>query len=672
MKWCRFAPTDNPKIFRCQDCGFTTAPTSFSPARIRRACRQWDPRRTVATPSARARGLGDTVAWWIEKLGFGRVKERPGCGCRRRREWLNRLFPYRRTSPPNESAIAPKSGEQLFRVLLRFPHGLGDAVQLTTVLLHLRRFRPEWAIDIEAKAGAASLFRGLARRVFVAGQDRFRAGDYDLIHTLAWWEPDACYRDSPGTKAERCLREVFRISPTRELCRYRIGVSASARRTAADYLAAVTGQANPSESGRYRAVVVHYQGNSARRRKNMDEEAIRRMIDRIIGLGYVVVLLDFETPPRSAILRAPNVDWPAGAVACPDAGHALWKGAGTGDGETLAALIAQASLFVGIDSGPAHVACATDTPGVMVWTGHHPVHYCAPSENMVHMVTDEHRQLLRGRAAHGQRFFEDHYRHRHYRDLHVALPRIAEEQLANFRHPAGDGDEKLIVDGDYWLRAAYRTADMVIVRDVDWRDAYRLRDLRLRPRTVLDIGAHIGCFAVHAHRRWPAAQVACVEAHPANLRALRANVGAFANILSSAATYAPGPVTLVSTIYPGTDNTGGSFVWEDHVAARTQFEGEPSGQVIATEALTLEQVLERCGWDSVDLLKLDCEGCELSILEHANLDRVGVVVGEFHDRERFESLARRRFSSWKRVQWTDGTPGLFWLIHPAHGVPREE
>ena len=43
---------------------------------------------------------------------------------------------------------------------------------------------------------------GAAIRVFVAGRDEFRAEDYELVHTLAWHEPDACYRDSPSTKAE--------------------------------------------------------------------------------------------------------------------------------------------------------------------------------------------------------------------------------------------------------------------------------------------------------------------------------------------------------------------------------------------------------------------------------------------------------------------------------------
>lgn len=48
-----------------------------------------------ATPTAnqppRWRGLGDVVAAAAKLVG---LKPRPGCGCDKRREWLNRLVPF--------------------------------------------------------------------------------------------------------------------------------------------------------------------------------------------------------------------------------------------------------------------------------------------------------------------------------------------------------------------------------------------------------------------------------------------------------------------------------------------------------------------------------------------------------------------------------------------------
>lgn len=39
------------------------------------------------------RGLGDVFAWLFAKMGF---KPKPGCGCKKRQEKLNRRFPFRK------------------------------------------------------------------------------------------------------------------------------------------------------------------------------------------------------------------------------------------------------------------------------------------------------------------------------------------------------------------------------------------------------------------------------------------------------------------------------------------------------------------------------------------------------------------------------------------------
>lgn len=663
---CEFLATSEPRVYRCRRCGFTTQPTRYEPSQIRRACRAWDPRRSDDEHTAQPaqRGLGDAVAWWIDKLSIGRLKERSKCGCKRRREWLNKWMPFRRERPPGISEVGSNGTVEPKRVLLRFPHGLGDAVQLTSVLLHLRALRPHWMIDVEAKPGAASLFSGLARRVFVTGRQAFVADDYDLVHTLAWEEPSEAYRDSPSTKAERCLREVFSIAPQPQWCRYHVGIGSAAMERARTYLQSIAPFSETGMPGRFRVVVMHYQGNSARRRKNVDEQAMRAAVDSAVKLGYVTVLLDFETPPRSGLLREPLPHWPVGAVVSPGGDHPLWQGLGTGDGETLAALIAQAALFVGIDSGPAHIAGATNTPSVVIWTGHHPIHYFGLAENTLHLVPGDHEELLRGDRDAGKRYFEAHYRHRTYRDARLAVPRIIEEHL---RPAETSSPGTLVMDGDHWVRAGYRAADMVIVRDIAWNDAYRLGELRLRPRTVLDVGAHIGCFATIAHRRWPLAEIACVEPNPDNLNCLRENAGAFATIVPDAVTYTSGPLTLVSSIFLGSDNTGGSYVVEPGSAAPVG-----AAPTFVATGRTIEEILLERGWDAIDLLKFDCEGCEFSVLEQTpSLAKIGAIVGEYHDRLRFERLIQSRFQGWE-IRWLSrGEPGLFWLLNPAADVPRE-
>ncbi len=78
---CEFQATNVPRVFRCRRCGFRTAPTRFPPEKIRKDCE--------------VRGLGDLLAWLIATVSFGRLRLRRNCGCRQRRDWLNRLWSWR-------------------------------------------------------------------------------------------------------------------------------------------------------------------------------------------------------------------------------------------------------------------------------------------------------------------------------------------------------------------------------------------------------------------------------------------------------------------------------------------------------------------------------------------------------------------------------------------------
>src|SRR5436305_1747188 len=81
---------------------------------------------------------------------------------------------------------------------------------------------------------------------------------------------------------------------------------------------------------------------------------------------------------------------------------------GPGDAEVLAALIEAATLMIGVDSGPLHLAGATTTPTIGVWTRHHPVHFFDLAGNVTHLVPGDHAQLAAGGDA--LRYFAEHYR----------------------------------------------------------------------------------------------------------------------------------------------------------------------------------------------------------------------------------------------------------------------
>lgn len=639
MLHCHFVATDKPDHHRCTQCGFVLGPVRFGPERCVRNCDAIPLGPPPGTPAG-DRGLGDTVARWVRPIAKLLGAEDCG-GCQGRQHWLNRWWPYQqRDQVPLAPAQAP-------RLLLRFPHGLGDCVQLTTVLLHLRHLVPDWQIDVASRAGTQGLFAGLCRKAYVLGEEP-QTG-YDLTRTLHWYEPHTCYADSPATKAERCLREVFRTQPIEQLCRYSIEPQPHHWEAVEDYLQVL---GNPQ-----RFAVLHYQGHSARQNKDLKRQVARALADALRGWGVPLILLDWDG--RSPLARRPGVH-------CPGRGHALWGRWPQGDAAAIAALCSRAALCVGIDSGPGHVMGATAAPTLIAWTHHHPLHYFGLGDHVAHLVPFEHAALLRGsdeEQAAGLAYFEQHYDARTYRHLPTAIVRAADEKLHDL--PIGGPH---IVAGDHYVRAAHREPDEIIVRDVYLEDAYRVCELPCKPATAVDVGACFGAFASRLRAFSARTKIACVEAHPANEALLRRNLLGREGIsiyCPMACTYETGDLALLSSVYDGTDNTGGSLVaprgserWRDEQHANSLW--RDAGTV---EPITLEEIAAAEGWQSIELLKLDCEGSEYSILEHADLDGLGVrmIVGEWHDRRRMIDLVSRRFKGWKWRVLIDDVCGLFWL-----------
>jgi hypothetical protein len=73
----------------------------------------------------------------------------------------------------------------------------------------------------------------------------------------------------------------------------------------------------------------------------------------------------------------------------------------------------------------------------------------------------------------------------------------------------------------------------------------------------------------------------------------------------------------------------------------------------------------------ISILKLDCEGAEFRLLDApcSWLDSVSVIVGEYHDRERWEEFLNNhsRLAMWdyREVSRREDKPiGIFHLINP--------
>ncbi len=525
------------------------------------------------------------------------------------------------------------------KVLIRFPHGLGDAVQLGIVLRHLRKHRPDWQIDVHCQRGKHSAVRGLCHAVYHDREARPNEQAYDKHFDLGWYECYSAFSDSPCTKACNCLREVFGIVPELALCGYVVECQAEDYAVTARYLESIGGRKNAA--GRFNAVVIHYEGNTSTPKKNLCRHTVAALCENVREAGHLPVILDWDR-------RSPLSDQKH--IFCPGVGpNDIWGGFGSGDAARITALIAQCTAFVGIDSGPGKCAGATDTPSVIVWTGHHPIQFHDLCANTTHLVPEEHRALPPAQQRQVAEFFSKHYRFCTY-----AKDRLTEVLCSQLRQQLGtplQTADGLVKFAGFWCHADRVEQDWTVIEDVFVRDCYKIALLQ-QPETfrvAVDVGAHIGTFTRLWSQRVPGAKILALECAPENLEPLRRNIGDVATVLHAACVgEKSGPLELLNAFTaPGQSrSTGGSRVVPSGAVGPEALDPQYRRESLACERVTLRQVMDRFGLDRIDLLKLDCEGSEYSILEDAPLQAIRFIVGEYHGHARWEAFRKQHFAGW--------------------------
>jgi FkbM family methyltransferase len=142
------------------------------------------------------------------------------------------------------------------------------------------------------------------------------------------------------------------------------------------------------------------------------------------------------------------------------------------------------------------------------------------------------------------------------------------------------------------------------------------------PKRVLDLGGNVGFGSVFFSRAFPEASIAVVEPDPRNVRVLRRNLeanGVKATIVDGAIGPEEGAVKLRFGDDPACSSLVGTGM-HDH----------PHSVEVAVT--TVPRVMEKAGWDHVDLVKIDIEGTEEDLLARNNawLGCVDAIILEIH------------------------------------------
>ncbi len=145
-----------------------------------------------------------------------------------------------------------------------------------------------------------------------------------------------------------------------------------------------------------------------------------------------------------------------------------------------------------------------------------------------------------------------------------------------------------------------------------------------RPRptdTVVDVGANVGCFVLECQHRAPGIRVHAVEPNPSTFEQLLENVKR--NELQ----------TVVTAYQLAVSDQRGSLYLEPggYTTGHQGLTRSGDGQPVRCE--TLDDLFARAGIERCDLLKIDTEGGEVSIVEGATpdlWDAVERVVLEYH------------------------------------------
>jgi len=215
------------------------------------------------------------------------------------------------------------------------------------------------------------------------------------------------------------------------------------------------------------------------------------------------------------------------------------------------------------------------------------------------------------------------------------------------------------------------TNDGAVMQALLGDDEYRLASLYPITGWVLDIGAHVGTVGLAIALDNPDARVVMVEPLPSNLDSIAANielagVGDRVTVEPAAATDTRHKTVDVTYNYASVEGVDQGYLDQCRYVGNI-FRQMPEGPLVVSESVTvpgisLQRLLTKYKIDRVELLKIDCEGCEWQFLRSKAIARVDRIVGEYHDALTFADLEAILSPTHVVTQWSEGSVGLFGAV----------
>ena len=153
--------------------------------------------------------------------------------------------------------------------------------------------------------------------------------------------------------------------------------------------------------------------------------------------------------------------------------------------------------------------------------------------------------------------------------------------------------------------------------------------------SVLDIGSHIGLYAMYISQKSPKTKIFCFEPVKDNFNLLKENISN--NLLEN--------VRICNSAVSNRVEKGEIFLSEDQSAHSLV---QKSGRREKIDTTTLENIIDENHIERISVLKLDCEGSEYDIIDSLSdeiLKKIENICLEYHLKSntdaRFESLKNK-------------------------------